>query len=233
MCKRKPIFLVVLAVAILMVIGSGIAQADYWIFGYSGGAANYLDVTTGAGPSTLSTAGTLNPGGYNQGWWSGTYANSAGNTNYFVGVINVTNKLNDFFTFNISGLAGQTVTSADLRVYTYGINSPGNLNYYLYDVSTNAATLNYTAGTNAAIYTDLGSGVKYGTFTISPSEAYSTITLNLDAAAIANLNSAIGASSTYFSIGGTVTPVPEPCTLILLGSGLVGLAAFRKRHKRV
>jgi hypothetical protein len=232
MCKRKPIFLVVLAVAILMVIGSGIAQADYYIFGFSGGAANYLDVTTGAGPSTLSTAGTLNPGGYNQGWWSGTNPNSVGNTNYFVGVYSG-NNLNDFFTFNISGLAGQTVTAADLRVYTYTILSSGNLTYSLYDVSTNAATLNNTVGTNAAIYADLGSGVKYGTFTISPSEAYSTITLNLDAAAIADLNSAILASSTYFSIGGTLTPVPEPCTLILLGSGLVGLAASRIRHKRV
>jgi hypothetical protein len=31
---------------------------------------------------------------------------------------------------------------------------------------------------------------------------------------------------------GTTTPVPEPATLLLLGSGLVSLACFRKRVKR-
>ncbi|MGO9020559.1 MAG: PEP-CTERM sorting domain-containing protein [Syntrophobacteraceae bacterium] len=34
------------------------------------------------------------------------------------------------------------------------------------------------------------------------------------------------------SLGGGSDPIPEPCTMLLLGSGLVGLGVFRKRFKK-
>lgn len=31
---------------------------------------------------------------------------------------------------------------------------------------------------------------------------------------------------------GTVNPIPEPTTMLLFGSGLIGLAGFRRRFKK-
>ncbi len=45
----------------------------------------------------------------------------------------------------------------------------------------------------------------------------------------ANFDISSGAS---FTVNGTVTSVPEPSTILLLGGGLVGLSAHRRRWKR-
>jgi hypothetical protein len=47
-------------------------------------------------------------------------------------------------------------------------------------------------------------------------------------------NSEVGVREDHeFSVAGlNIAPVPEPSTMLLLGSGLVGLAGFRKRFKR-
>jgi hypothetical protein len=40
-------------------------------------------------------------------------------------------------------------------------------------------------------------------------------------------------TGTLTSLSSSPTPVPEPCTLALLGTGLIGVAARRRRHKPV
>jgi hypothetical protein len=104
------------------------------------------------------------------------------------------------------------------------------LSYTLYDVQTDALTLNNKSSwPNAAIYGDLGSGTSYGTFGMAVTVPLGGYSLTLNADAVADLNLALGASSTFFSIGGTLdaaTVVPEPASLTLLCMGALGIAGY-------
>ena len=130
---------------------------------------------------------------------------NAGNTNdspnYSTGKTG-THLLRNFFTFDLSSLTG-TVVSARLEVVRYFYDSPDDSETLgLFDVSTDAATLNNNTGTSATIFNDLGTGVSYGTFVVNRYTHSSTETLifSLNAAAIADINAASG----FFSIGGSL-----------------------------
>jgi hypothetical protein len=112
----------------------------------------------------------------------------------------------DFFTFNLSGVSG-TIVGATLVLY----NPPGGTNgsgiYTVYDVSTDAATLNTEriAGAtapnnpNVNIFNDLGSGNAYGMLSYNTSDNGKTVTINLDSQFLSDINSR---SSSLFSVGG-------------------------------
>ena len=111
------------------------------------------------GTTSVQTFPSGNWQGYSQGWWSGTLENSDNNDNYFTGVWEG-EFLNNFFTFAIPTGLGP-ILSAELSITQTGtVGSP--FTYRLYDVSTNANTLNQNNGTSNAIFNDLGSGVSYG-----------------------------------------------------------------------
>jgi hypothetical protein len=219
------------------------SRADF-IFGFSGGDGpgnQTLTVTTTTGVIVFDTADSqFDVGVDNQGWWSATNGNFDPNDNYFVGDV-AGHLLNNFFTFDVSLLLTidpSTILSATLSVLTYGVQDDPPPNaavlYTLFDVSTDAATLNDQNGVSAAIFTDLGSGVSYGSVAVPLLGPPPITSISLNAAAIADMIAA--APSQYFSIGGTLSSIdavatPEPASLVLLGMGAIGFIGLRRRQQ--
>lgn len=217
--------------------------------------AEFLSFDTSQSPFT--------PGYDNQGYHRSTGNRVANNDNYLVGWVQTSIVYRNFFTFDLSDLdPALNVVSARLEVrragsYPFGI--PNTQTYQLFDVSTDAQTLNLTLLNDSAIFEDLGTGASYGTFDVPSGPSADTLTFNLNAAALTDIQAAAGG---FFSIGGNidltgkdltqdqalfvgsgsgtatngiqrlvleVTPIPEPGSLALLGLGALGVLLAARR----
>lgn len=147
----------------------------------------------------------------NQGWWSLEEGNSDTNDRYFVGTTEGT-VFRNFFTFDISSLPTEPIVSATLQLKRFNsttVNPTETLG--LFDVSTDAPTLNSNTSADAAIFNDLGTGRSYGTFEVSTSFDYNpteVLSFSLNSVAVADIQSATNAGEQFFSIGGSLLNLP-------------------------
>lgn len=177
------------------------------------------DVQTSAN-STLMTFSTednqFDAGVDNQGWYSETDGGGDSNDNYIAGRLGGEEHRN-FFTFDLSALdPGDDVVGATLEVTRFSIDSDDQSETYsLFDVDTDAASLNDNDAFDAATFNDIGSGTGYGDFTVSTTTGSSgdVLSFDLNSAALADIEAAAGG---FFSVGGCV-PTADDDTEWLYG----------------
>jgi hypothetical protein len=193
----------------------------------------------------------------NQGWWHSILGHSQ-NGNYIVGRESQFAIFHNFFTFDLSSLS-DPIVAARLEIQRFSSNSlDPTETYELFDVSTDAATLNAFGPANAAIFNDLGTGNSYGAFVLDiGANPADLLSFPLNNTAVNDINAAAGG---FFSVGGVVTSapffafdqtlfgasgssgiqrlvvettaVPEPSMWVLLATGLGVMAGIRARPLR-
>lgn len=195
---------------------------------------------------------------FDSGWYDNTGEHFAGNQNYAVGRGPTGPVFRNFLAFNVQGLSN--FQSATLRLYNpAGQSGGGTATFTLYAVSTTPADLLASHTGRTDIFADLGSGVVLGSITLDLSISDNIVSIDLNADALAALNNSGGTfilggslgddppGFLFFGTGNPLdirelvveasgapvppAPVPEPTSMLLLGAGLTGAAALRRRRK--
>jgi hypothetical protein len=112
----------------------------------------------------------------------------------------------NYFVFDLSGITGK-VTAATFHItdggyLTFPSEPSETLGLFDVDSSNISALVNQNTNSDTTAYNDLGGGQQYGSGVFTSANLNQDVTITLDAAALANLNAAIGEQ---FAIGGAVT----------------------------
>jgi len=158
-----------------------------------------------------SWASALNVNYTDRGWYTPAGFHNPNNLSYIAGdirgagCITCVNDSRNFFVFDLAGVT-QQITSAKLAVSVPSQPGPGYVssdpseNYELHDVVTPISTLR--AGTGGVpAHADLGSGVVYGSRTMTAADMGSVVEITLNSSAITAMNANHG----LFGIGGSIT----------------------------
>lgn len=172
-------------------------------------AASY-SFSTGESPFYPADPNNQFSSDLNQGWWSNGFGGINDNPNVVAG--DTTNYLyRNFFTFDLSSLslaANEKIVGASLSGFTYSVEVAGGPfeTYALYDVSTDAATLNLNQGVNLAIYEDLGTGDSYGSRNFFTTDSNSEFSMDLNEFAFEDI---LAAQGDFFSLGGAILTLDD------------------------
>jgi hypothetical protein len=189
------------------------------------------------------------------GWFSETGYHSADNTNYYSGDSTSLGQLNDYFSFNLTGVSGP-VTAASFNVASYGITTSGT--YTIYATSLTPAEVNSSVGCNTctSIFNSLTSGSPIGSIGVTSADSNTVLDINLNSSGLSWLTAnegqgivlggsfpqpygsgqyAFGDSAFTASNNLTITTstTPEPGFYGLMALGLGGLVAAVRRRKSV
>lgn len=176
----------------------------------SAGSATAGFTTNTIDRGNVQADGTIAPGNFN--FAAGTDLSSSGNPAF--------TEFRNFFVFNLP-TSTIPITSASLRLFNpaadpsipveNGFQSPdATETFTLFDVtaaSRAAVTIdnpdpNFETNVGPGVFTDLGSGVSFGSATVSNADNGRFVTINLNAAGLAALNASLGQQ---FAIGGAIT----------------------------
>ncbi|MGD1072430.1 MAG: PEP-CTERM sorting domain-containing protein [Bryobacteraceae bacterium] len=150
--------------------------------------------------SVPAFADTLSFDAYSRGWISsaGAEGSSVDIANYYAGIdasFNDGAELRNFFEFDIPSDIMVTSATLDIDVYTVlQYDDTSSENYLLTSLPSSFG------------FGDLGTGTMYATQSVAPSDAQTTLTITLDAAAISDIEADEGGS---FGLGGRITSLVQ------------------------
>jgi hypothetical protein len=161
------------------------------------GTRSVLGHLGGAGSNTLTLSAI------DSGWWDDTGFHDDFNNNYITGKF-ATATFGDFFVFDLASLS-QPITGAQLRVFNPSngfFSADPSETYTLFDITTPIPNMRATGTGQVAIFDDLRSGTPFGSTVVTNASNGQIVTVNLNAAGIADLNSRLGNQA---ALGGTIT----------------------------